>query len=1090
VWCGEYCQLDSDTVSGISEHTGEERITVYLLQMSMAADRSQSSKIKSPKQRREAKNNRSLIGREMQQDWFQKSLVRPDDHESRIIFSISGQGGVGKTTLLKDFRRIAEEFSHVCAYVDEGVATNPVNDVPEVMWRLAEDFERQGFKFDEFQKRYKDYRVKKQELEASPEGPKGLMGDMVRGGTKMALEIGKDLIPGGGLIDSEMVATKTGELANYGWERFRNKDDERLMRETLEELTPLFLKGMARVPIEKTVVLLLDTYEVTGAFLEPWVLALLEEEFGAVGREFMVCIGGRNPLDRNVWTDWESCIARSPLEPFTEAEARQFLAQKGILGEAVISEIWRLSAGGLPLLVSMMALNAPTGIDAVVDTCDDAVTRFLKWETDEAKRTLALDGALARAIDSDVVLALGSELFDWLRGCPFVIREGSVWRYHSVVRELMVRFQWQKSRKHWTDVHGKLAAHYETVRVGLGLESGKEIKDKEWRRLSLEWFYHSLCAGRQAQIGMALNGFLVALKESGVYARKWAEVMVQVGKEVEWVEVKRWGEQLRDAMIAHSEKRYSDAIPSLTKLLESMLIEPKRKAVAYNWRGRWLRDSKQGDLGLQDFLKAVELDGEDAKHHFDLAYTYRAEKRYEKAIDSYQKAIELNPEYTYAYNNLGITYYGLKRYEEAIDSYQKAIELSPEYANAYFNLGSTYYAQKQYEDAIGACQKTIKLNPKDANAYYSLGITYNALKRYEEAIGAYQKAIAIDPEYANAYYNLGRTYNALKRYEEAIGAYQRRIELNPDDATAYNNLGNTYKSQKHYEDAIGAYQRAIELNPEYATAYNNLGSTYNNLKRYEDAIVAYSKAIELNPEDATAYNNLGITYYALKRYEDAIVAYSKAIELNPEFATAYNNLGITYKELKQYEEAIGAYQKAIELNPEKADSLGLLQYNLGDFQSSLSTFQKSLELQPSQLMYLSNICYLHLLQGDLDEAEKVLEGMPNKDDFDRAWLNYGLIQSQRGNIKEAMQSWQNGANLMKCDNEWDKAVHCVFTVALGNIPEGLQQIQNLINDGTGEFTLKNALNDATLILRSPYYPEGIEDMVQLLQTALSSMETI
>ena len=74
----------------------------------MAFDR--SAKVKSPKQRREARSSRSLIGREMQQDWFQRSLLRPDDRESRIIFSVSGQGGVGKTTLLKDFRRIAEEF--------------------------------------------------------------------------------------------------------------------------------------------------------------------------------------------------------------------------------------------------------------------------------------------------------------------------------------------------------------------------------------------------------------------------------------------------------------------------------------------------------------------------------------------------------------------------------------------------------------------------------------------------------------------------------------------------------------------------------------------------------------------------------------------------------------------------------------------------------------------------------------------------------------------------------------------------------------------------------------------------------------------
>jgi hypothetical protein len=150
---------------------------------------------------------------------------------------------------------------------------------------------------------------------------------------------------------------------------------------------------------------------VTGAFLEAWILAFLNEEFGDIHFKPMVCIGGQNPLDRNVWTNWESHIARSILEPFTEAEAREFLAQKGILGEAVISEIWRLSAGGLPLLVSMMALNAPTGIDAVVDPCDDAVRRFLRWETDEAKKVLALDGALARAIDADVVLALGSDSF-------------------------------------------------------------------------------------------------------------------------------------------------------------------------------------------------------------------------------------------------------------------------------------------------------------------------------------------------------------------------------------------------------------------------------------------------------------------------------------------------------------------------------------------------------------------------------------------------------------------------------------------------------------------------------------------------------
>lgn len=128
----------------------------------------------SPKERRDAKNARILIGREDQQDLFTRSLLQPGHREAKLIFSISGQGGVGKTTLLKEFRRIAEGHGDVVAYVDE----------------------------------------------------------------------------------------------------------ERLMRETQEVLTPLFLEGVGKVAIDKTLVLLLDTYEVTGTFLDEWVRLLLEEQFG------------------------------------------------------------------------------------------------------------------------------------------------------------------------------------------------------------------------------------------------------------------------------------------------------------------------------------------------------------------------------------------------------------------------------------------------------------------------------------------------------------------------------------------------------------------------------------------------------------------------------------------------------------------------------------------------------------------------------------------------------------------------------------------------------------------------------------------
>jgi hypothetical protein len=88
-------------------------------------------------------------------------------------------------------------------------------------------------------------------------------------------------------------------------------------------------------------------------------------------------------------------------------QAREFLGQKGILSEAVISEIWRLSSGGLPLLISMMASSAPKQVDTVVDPCVDAVARFLKWETDGAKRFLRMRGSANDGVGGSLCAGAG-----------------------------------------------------------------------------------------------------------------------------------------------------------------------------------------------------------------------------------------------------------------------------------------------------------------------------------------------------------------------------------------------------------------------------------------------------------------------------------------------------------------------------------------------------------------------------------------------------------------------------------------------------------------------------------------------------------
>lgn len=547
----------------------------------------QNNRPRSWREMRDRASQNPFVGREYQLQVFRSMLSTPYDSRDRVIFNISGQGGIGKTTLLKQFRKIAEELRQVVAYVDEGAQSNSVDTVPEAIDRLVIDCEKQGQMFNGFRERYKVYRQRRQELETDPEAPQGFAAGMGRVLTKAGLGAARS-IPGSGavldLVDVDAVADKTGEWMSFIARKLTNKDEVRLMQEPLKVLTPLFLEDLNRIAEKQTVVLLLDTYEQTGAFLDDWLRSVLDERYGEITPNFLIGIAGREPLSRNAWIGLEGWIVRSELEPFTPDEARQYLVSKGITNESVIQEIWRLSSGGLPLLISMMAQAAPPSVDEVIDHCEQAVERFLKWERDEPKRMIAQSAALPRLLNRDVLAVLTSDetadtLFDWLKSLPFVVEHPDGWQYHSIVRQLIGRYCYKVSPKQWKTLHGKLAAYYDELRQGLKLEDSQQWKDKTWQKYSLEWLYHSLCTAPQ-RLDMALNGWLSALQFGHELEKDWANTIMTAGEFTNCAEVQQWGEQLRQSLQAYDEENYKPILDVLSLLLKDSRLDNKHRAIA------------------------------------------------------------------------------------------------------------------------------------------------------------------------------------------------------------------------------------------------------------------------------------------------------------------------------------------------------------------------------------------------------------------------------------------------------------------------------------------------------------------------------
>lgn len=628
------------------------------------------SKENRPRSWREMRDHRasqkSFIGREAQLKEFRDVLTKPYDQRNKVIFSISGQGGIGKTTLLKQFRRIAEDLKQLTAFVDEGAPISRVDDVPEALDRLAIDFEKQGHKFDKFRDRYKIYRQKRQELEADPEAPQGLAAGLGRTLTKASLVLAKS-IPGSGavlgLVEEDAVGDKAGEWMAYIVRKFTNKDEVRLLREPVEVLSPLFLEDINRIAEKQTVVLLLDTYEQTGSFLDDWLRSLLSDRHGELTPDFLIGIAGRDSLSRNIWSDMEDWIVRSELEPFTEDEARQYLIDREITNEAVIQEIWQLSSGGLPLLIGMMAQAVPTSAKVVLDPCEVAVERFLKWELDGTKRQLALNAALPRMLNRDVLALLidqtaVNDLFEWLKGRSFVVEHPEGWQYHNIVREQMLRYQRRISPKEWTTEHTKLAEYYEGLRNRLELTDEQQQKNEFWQKFTLEWLYHCLCAAPLQQMGMALSGWLMGLDNSEKFAQQWTEAMNMAGIATGYEDVKRWSEQLQNGLRGLEEKRSNEMVEVLSKLLQEAQLEDKYRAIALAGRGIFplssnlqknsssLERAAENTLGLdqtiEDLTKAVSLAPDKGEYFAWRCLAYMKKRDTEKARSDLNRALELD----------------------------------------------------------------------------------------------------------------------------------------------------------------------------------------------------------------------------------------------------------------------------------------------------------------------------------------------------------------------------------------------------------------------------------------------------------------
>ncbi|MEU7114560.1 tetratricopeptide repeat protein [Streptomyces sp. NPDC046182] len=947
-----------------------------------------------------------FVGRRDELALFRENFDLPvEDDRHRFVFHVRGNAGVGKTTLVGELRDVATGRGAVTAYLDEGL-----NSIPEVMAEIAASFARQGHPLKTLDRQLTAYRQRRHEAEAasiaSAEAGEEPGGAPSASSTALAQAglIGAGMVPVvgafAGAVDPSRLAHGTDRLRAVLSARFRNQDDVQLVLDPVRVLTPVLVGDLERVAAEVPwLALFLDTYERTAPYLDGWLRDLITtERYGALPATTVFVVAGRDRLEPASWSDYADFVQDMPLDPFTEAEARQLLTAKGVVDEGVVQDVLRLS-GGLPVLVSTLA--ARPGEAGVAGAT--AVDRFLSGEPDRTRKDAAKAGALPRRLTEDIFTAVSQEgpaLLDWLRTLPFVADRDGHLQYHDVVRGPMLLLRRTRSPRGWSEDHERLAAAFaaRAEAAADGVPEDERWAHEPWRAARLEESYHRLCAAPDAALPAVLRDGVDACDEGVATARRWARVLADAGEDADAEMLRGWG---RDALAALESA--SEPVAVLLGLLLSRAGFGREGQVAVLVvRAKLLRWAEDYARATADYERALALDPECARAHYGLGMVLLLQLDLTGALERLNRADAHAPDAPWILRDRGELHRRLERYEEAVADCDRTLALGPESASVLATRGQARFRLGRTREALADLDRAVELEPdywwallRRADVLLETGDEAGALAdldraeecrpqmawvpgqrgfvhwkrgRAEQAVADFDRALALDPSYAWALGSRAVALTDLGRFEEALADLDRAIDMRPDYGWAMVQRSRILERLGDSSARLDALDRAVEAADDTAMALRERGDAHLRGRRFEQAVEDLDRALELEPDSWHALSIRGQAYRKMRQPLRALADLDRAVELEPGVEAMLTLRQLAYREARATDEGRAHCDAVAALAPDSVASWirrASARTAAGRLQEALSDVDRALELDPEHRWARERRARLRCLLGDL-----------------------------------------------------------------------------------------------------------------------------
>ncbi|RSM97018.1 tetratricopeptide repeat protein [Streptomyces sp. WAC 01420] len=917
-----------------------------------------------------------FVGRRAQLSLFAENLAKDPLAEADpadFLFHVRGVGGVGKSTLLRQWRAAAQRAGAVTAVVDE----NDVHGVPQALTALSRQLADEGGPLKGFDREAEQFR-REQAAAADPvpadgagpaDGEASLASRMVAQATLGAVS----LVPGAGVV----TAMASPEAAAQGLDRLRGAaargrraraaDPTALYRAFVNELDRL--GGQHR-----WVVLFFDTWEQTGRYLDQWVRDLVQDAFGPLAPNVMIVLAGRDELSERDWAPLRTAVVDLPLDVFTEAETRALLAVRGVTEPGAVEAVLQLSMG-LPLLVELLALARPETAGDIRrggDAVDAVVERFVQWITDPHQRETVLACALVPHLNEDVFAAIapqeGKDLWDWLCKQPFVAGHGDFKQYHAVVRASMVRHQRGHSPQRWVAAQLRLADTHAAWRAEAEQHGPRTTwwKNAEWRRHRMAETYHRLCAHPAAGLEAALEVTAHAAGQDTAVLREWTDTYEQAARDTGDPALLSWAERLQSAV--HDD---DPALAVLTALLTHGGMASATRAWIHTHRGRRLFIADRDEEALTELDRAIALDPRNPR-----AWAYRGRihtwhDRTDQAMSDLNTALDLDPADAWALASRGQAHRQAGRHDASVTDLTTALDLDPTLGWPLAERGETHRQAGRHDEAVADFTAALALDATDAAIFAQRGLAHREAGRYDASVTDLTTALDLAPGLDWVLGSRGLAYRLAGRYDDAINDFTAAHELDPTDAWTLAQRGLAHREAGRYDASVTDLTTALDLAPGLDWVLGSRGLAYRLAGRYDDAINDFTAAHELEPANAWTLAQRGITHHEAGRHDEAISDLTAALGLDPGLDWALARRGSVHRQAGHYDQAVADLTAAHEIDP--ADDWTLTQRAIthrqaGHYDQAVTDLTTAHEIDPTDDWTLTQRAITHREAGHYDQA--------------------------------------------------------------------------------------------------------------------------